>query len=376
MTPILRSFPLILLASLLLAAPAAAVDPALLDLAPPDANFVIGIRVTDIVRSPLVSGMIDDAKAGSPEIGMLFGGPDGGGAIEGLEEILIVGRAEPEGDADAEDDSLALLRGDFTSPLWTDFICSEGCETSEYQGFEIRSGHATDKPADFVALDARYAAVGAPARVREAIDRRQRGERSAFAAAVSQWSEGLGRRPLWLAATGPFDVPQESMGGMAIPGMDQIEGLGLGLDLGQDLDVVLELRTRDETAARELYDSLQGLLALFALTAQSEAGEDGEGANPQAEIAGLLESLNLRQEARVLHASLRIPASEVEKRFAEGLVTFDEAAGDGAEDGGSISVFGSEQGTTVEPSSQGSREGVIRIYGLEQEAVEVPSGPQ
>ncbi len=70
-----------------LAVCATAADPALLNLARPDVNFVMGINVSQIASSPRVTTALAEARRSKPEVEQLFQilGPN---PLSNLEEIV------------------------------------------------------------------------------------------------------------------------------------------------------------------------------------------------------------------------------------------------------------------------------------------------
>ena len=74
--------------ALALTLPLAAADPELIRLTRPDANFLLGARLSDIAASPLVKTLLDEALDSKPEWGV---GPGlaGTNPLEGFDEVLI-----------------------------------------------------------------------------------------------------------------------------------------------------------------------------------------------------------------------------------------------------------------------------------------------
>lgn len=335
-----------LLCAALVPAGAAGADPGLLSLADPNVNFVVGIDVRQLAQSALVQELLTKAKSEKPELNALLAAA--GNPIEKLEEILIVGQVESAGQ-DAK--GLVLARGNFSDPAILAAICHEGCETVNYQGFEMHQTALNDEPGSFVQLDDNYAALGTPAEVRGVVDRRSRGEMSSLGAKIQNWASGLGRHQLWLAARGPFEAPSADGPPALGAAAESLEAFSLGLSMGADVEFGLELRAVDSAKAQQLYEMAQGLLLLASA---------GQQQNPEA--AELLRSLSLEHNGSSVVASLRVPEERLAQAIRSGVTAQSEVA------------HSSSGAVAPHSSPPQPKQGVIRVYGLEEEAVEFKSG--
>lgn len=342
-------FPALFLA----AAPLAAVDPGLIDLVGPDANFVLGVRVSAIAESPLLRQALSEAQSSDAEWGGFLGAM-GEDPLEGLEELLVLGRIDSDKDG-AKPDGLVLARGDFQGDRWQKAFCSEGCTQEGFGAATLFHARHEGEEATFVKLSARYAAAGRAHQVKALLERRGSGRKPELATELNAWVRGLDQHHIWLAAKGPFEAPASEGGGPPIGRMvEDLKGFGLGVTLGDDVQFGLQVEADSEQAAEELHMMTQGLLMMFSA---ADAGEDGE---PN-EAAALLESLRLRREGGRVFADLRIPAEQLEGAVRSGL-TSDEAPGEES----AVQA----QSQPAPPRSKGP----IRIYGLSEEPIEVGAG--
>ena len=346
----------------------AAADPALLNLARPDVNFVMGIQVSQIASSPRVATALAEARKSKPEVERIFQmlGPN---PFSNLEEIVISARLDP-GQANNDPKNLLIAaRGSFGSGAFADLICRNGCQAEDYREREILSFQSPDtgETAYLTFLDSRYAAMGKLADVQGAIDRSVMETESIFSPSLQSSIQNLSRYHVWLAAKGPFG---DSLGGGAAGGMvpggaaSKVDGFGLGLTLDRDFDLAVELESHSAQDAKQLYDMLNGLLAMM------QAGD----ADPEAKA--LLNSMNLTLQGSSLSASLRIPEALIEKQLAQALKRPDQASSSTAGVTTEPSIFGGGPSVTtsaIRASPPQRRPGGIRIYGLKDGPVEVPT---
>ena len=249
-----------------LAVCATAADPALLNLARRDVNFVMGINVSQIASSPRVVTALAEARRSKPEVEQLFQilGPN---PLSHLEEIVVAGRLDP-GQQNSEPENLLIAaRGSFGGSAFTDLICLNGCESQEHREREILSFQAqnTGETAYVAFLDSQYAALGKLEDVRGAIDRSAMETESVFNSSLQTSIANLGHHHVWLAASGPFgDSLGGASGGMMPPGtVSKLEAVGFGLSLGRDVELAIEVDSHSPQDAKQLHDMVNGLLALM-----------------------------------------------------------------------------------------------------------------
>jgi hypothetical protein len=117
----------------------------------------------------------------------------------------------------------------------------------------------------------------------------------------------------------------------------------------------LELHSPSSADATELYELAEAFLAIAAM--QSPPQGESEGG------ADWLKNLRLTQHANFISAALTIPDAEVWKKINE------------MPAGAAFSWGNNSPAEKVEPERPPRREGGIRIYGLGETPVEVPTAP-
>lgn len=342
---------------LLLAAfggPLQAADPVLLNLAHSDANFMMGIRVSEIASSPVVRAALDEAARSQHEWSALLT-KLGGNPLRDIHEVLITAQIDERAADKDPKDTLVLIRGALGAGRFVEMMCAKGCDTEVHGNHEVVRipSDDGDEPPYFVALDEQYAALGERSAILGLVSRGARQTAPAFGQAMQSWVDRVGSHHIWVAARGPFQAPSKAgaAGSMpAIGAMAKLDGVGLGVTLERDMQLALELHSVTEKDAAQLYQMAQGLLAMSQMSAQQ----------PQAEpsAARFLESLQLNLDGRVLSASLRIPQSELAKQIRTQVAQ--------QRQGGEAPA----QPAAVRPAPR--RPGGILIHGLESKAVEYP----
>jgi hypothetical protein len=336
---------------LLAAAPqaAAAADPALLGLADPASNFVIGVDVQALAASPLAQEALVKAQTESSTWGQAMGalGPN---PLSRIHEVIISGDERAARD---QKKGLIVVRGDFGTDDWISVVCGDGCEEQAYQGQTLYLPPNAEGPGAFVRLDSNYVAWGTPDQVRGVIDRKTSGTGSSLAERVQGWSSSAGRHHVWVAAKGPFETPKVAGAGsnmMGMSGIANLDAFGMGLTLSEDLEVGIEMRSLSAAESQTLHQTLQGLMMVMSMSAQQDP-----------DTAALLQGLTVGQSDRTLSASLRVPGQllkrMVEKRVQQ--ATSNTAAA-----------------WPTQPAPRQPRQGVIRIEGLDNGPVVVESAPK
>ena len=338
-----------------LSVPLHAADPNLIGLARADVNLMGGIQFSEMANSPLVQSALDETKKSSPEVGA-FLALMGANPFQYLDEVLITGRLDSASVNNEPKDVVIFARGNFADGAFASILCGAACNGEPYGGHQIFPAKGSGEPRHFVALDGRYGALGELADVREAVDRYAAQTRSVFADSLRRSIKRLSGHHIWVTANGPFSSP--TGGGTADTAniasnlASKIEAFGLGVSLGSDVRLALEVASPTEADAKQLFDMVQGFLALM------KAGEQ------KPETAEFLNNLTFVHEGRVLEASLHIPEKEVLKQIRE------QAAKRRQQAAASPTVTSQEPPPPARPPR---RKGGIRIYGLERDPVEFPS---
>ena len=329
-----------------------AVDTELLKMADPEINLLVGIRTGEIASSPLMLKVFAESKKTGPDWSGLIDrmGPN---PFASIDEILIMGRIEANEQPEASQDAVILAHGDFRETTLRDALCEKGCRAGSHFGVAFELLEHEGKPAAFAKFSDNYAALGAVDKVKALIERRASGGDPQFATRAQEWARGLSGHHIWIAAQGPFEAPTgDDAPPFAQEMLKGLEGVGLGLTLGEQLEMTLDLRSKTEQDSKNLYTLLQGLLAMATA---AQAGD----ANAEKGPASLLKHLQMTQASRRISATMRAPMDDIQKTFT------DKMGAPAAEDG---------EATALHSKAPQQRSGKIRIYGLEPEPVEVEAG--
>lgn len=358
-----------MLLTLALALPLAGADPELMRLTRSDANFMLGVRLGDIAASPLVKTLLDEALASKPEWQTVLG--MGSNPLAGFDEVLIAASIDTQSPQEPKD-ALVLLRGSLDAGRLEKVFCSAGCDREQYRGLEMikLERKDTDTPGYLVLLDGQYAALGERPAVLGAIDRHRKGTPLSLSPAMQGWIDRLGRYHLWVAARGPFNTPDAAEPGpaaMAASAASKMEGFGLGLLLESDVSLAVELESVSDQDSKQLYEMVQGLLALGRMSRQQEQTPAEPGA------FDLLENLKLTNAGRVVSASLTIPQRELTKQLRAKL---DEHRQQEEPVVAAELHAGNPQSPAVRLSPHKRPSSKIRVYGIEPRAVEYPLTPK
>ncbi len=341
----------LLAAVVALSVPSHAADPNLLGLARADVNLMVGIQLSEMANSPLVQLALDETKKSSPEVGA-FLDLMGANPFQYLDEVLITGRLDAGSANNEPKDVVILARGNFADGAFASMLCGAACSGEPYGGHEVFPAKGSGDPRHFVALDGRYGALGELADVREAVDRYAAQTTSVFSGSLRRSVERLSGHHIWVSANGPFGSGPAGTPDMASNLASKVDAFGLGVSLGSDVRLALEVASPTEADAKQLFDTVQGFLALM------KAGEQ------KPETAEFLNNLSFVHEGRVLEASLLIPEKEVLKQIRE------QAAKRAQQAAAPQTVTSQEPPRPTRPPR---RKGGIRIFGLERDPVEFPS---
>jgi hypothetical protein len=349
---------------LALALPLAAADPELIRMAKSDANFMLGVHLREIAASPLVQTLLDEALASKPEWGAVLASA-GPNPLAGFDEVLIAANIDARSPQEPKD-ALILLRGSLDLKRLEEVFCSSGCDREQYRGLEMikLERKDADTPGYLVLLDGQYAALGERPAVLGAIDRYRKGTPAELSPAMQSWVDRLGRYHFWIAAKGPFNTPDNAEAGpasMVAGAASKMEGFGLGLLLQNDVSLSVELESVSDQDAKQLYETVQGLLALGRMSRQQEQAQAEPGA------FDLLENLKLTNAGRVVSASLTIPQKELTRQLR---AKFEERQQ--ADAAVAAELHAENPQPVARPSARRHPSNSIRVYGLKSRAVEYP----
>jgi hypothetical protein len=291
----------------------------------PGATLVGGFRIKAVMDSPLVNKLIAEATAKDPSAGMMIGLMRS--AVGGVTEVRFSVRDMGKGN---QPDVLALVTG-----VVDDAIAGA-----------LKQGKAQSKT-EVRRLDANTLLLGEGQSLADAVARMNKPVTGLQARALDR-SKTLADHDLWLAGTVP-EIPN-----MAIPMLDSLRGLALGISLQSDLRLELAL---DMDSAKTAED-------LVSLARRSQTQQPGLGAALQSEVEG--------STARF---RIMLPGDQVIQAVRQGM---DQGAG--AQSplagllGNSLPTFKStEPGPAVQPKS---KQGTVKIYGLDEGTREIQTQPR
>ncbi len=332
----------------------------LVDLARPDVNVLAGVRVAEFASSPLVAMFWDRARAQQPEFDQLLSvmGPN---PLSMIDEVVIGGSLD--GSRTENPEGLVLARGRFEETLVVSALCPKGCETNLYRGFEIRRPLGDDEDKHFVIMDEERIAMGNLAEIQGVVARRLSGAPASFGVAMSDWIRRLGGHHIWIAAAGPFPQPaadaDNPFAQMLSNFGSKIDGFGVGIDVTEDIHLNFDVRAATQADAQQFYDLLNGFIAMAKANGQ------------QPETLETLNKIQLTHDGNVLAASLQVTGEEIRRQMAARA----ESGGSGvapAQRLPSAAAPSSRPNVVVQPAPK-RRSGGIRIFGLGEETVEVPT---
>ena len=352
----IRVMPIVLLAVALAAPPVAAQG--LVALARPDVNILASVRVADFASSPLVTMFWNRARAEQPEFDQLLSvmGPN---PLSMIDEVVIGGSLDAS--QTEEPEGLLLAQGRFEETLVVSALCPKGCETSLYEGFEIRRPLGDDDDKHFVMMDGNRIALGNLEEIQGVVARRLSGASTRFGAGMSDWIQRLGGHHIWIAAAGPFPQPENDSDNAFAPlgnFSSKIDGFGVGIDITHDIDMSFDVRAATQQDARQFYDLLNGFIAMAKANEQKP------------ETLETLNNIRLTQDGNVLAASFRLTGEEIRRQMAERAAS--GGSGVAPAQRAPAAPASSRPNVVIQPAPK-RRSGGIRIYGLGDETVEVPT---
>ncbi|HUS06154.1 MAG TPA: hypothetical protein VMZ52_07660 [Bryobacteraceae bacterium] len=293
---------------ILAAGPMLAADAALMNLVPPDATVVAGIRIDNTANSKLGQHLLSQMK--DEDAGFRgFIQATGFDPRRDLRELIIASTAAAQLAAQSgaqKGRGLVLARGVFDVPRIFALAKTAGAPLLKYQGLDVLANSG----AGWVVFpDNSTAIAGDPQMVKSALDRRQGGAPldAGMAAKVNEFS---GRYDIWMVSSAPVSqfagrMPDRQLSGAMkgdmLRGIEQTSG---GIRFGTIIQVGGEAVTRSEKDAAALLDVVKFLTGMLQLNREKPDA---------AKFATLLDTLELKSEANVMKFNLSVPEADVEK---------------------------------------------------------------
>jgi hypothetical protein len=367
--------------------PGKAADPGLIQLAHPDANVMLGLRLRSLSQAPNLKFQMEESeRLGLPEtttpawesVKQMLGSDP----LRYFEEVLLAARIRSFDERTEPEHVLLLVSGPYDETMVRD-ACARagGCETDDYRGVTIRyvtgaQNRAADDPAWFVVLDSRYAAVGTRVDIENLLDRRAAGHERALRPAMTEWLNAAGESEAWFAAQGPFDwsTPAGAASAAVSPAWRMIaatlrqtfakaDGALLTLSLQSGYSLSLKLNAVAEQEGD-------------ALAAEVRRGwewlKEQAGGAFAPHFSGTAERFEIRREGRLLSATIHMSQQEVEEQIRKQLLRRAEQLK--ATQNGEESPREPDAGAApAQPNPSPGRQSGIRIEGLEPATIEAPT---
>jgi hypothetical protein len=300
-----------LFSSILLSAAAfAAVDPALLNLVPPDATMISGIQVDQSKTSKFGQYVLSQMSPSDPGL-LKFITDTGFDPRRDLNE-LVVATTGPAGATQM----VVFGRGTFNSAkIMTAGVASTGATVVTYNGVYLLTHQDKGTPSSLAFLGSSTAVMGSVDAVKAAIDRNHSGG-PYLSSDIQAKIQSLGAaNDAWFLSTGPVTnlfggaMPDknlsQAMNGNLLQAVISANG---GVKFGSQTIVVSgEAVTRSDKDATALADVIRFVAGLV------QTNQDG---SPQAQQAAtLLSGLQLSTSASTMKLSLSLPEATMEQLF-------------------------------------------------------------
>jgi hypothetical protein len=331
-----------------------------LGLIPPDAGFVLGVEWRKIVDSPLGVQFYDQIKknpmVSTPEVQRLQDA-----LLRDVDSMVIAmpASALAKAKSNPEPPVLFVVKGRFQLDQLRSLAKEKAPKTETYRAVELialpdsaptRAASPAAGQNRIAFLDANTILGGDRDQVRAAIDRVKTGHPTAARAGLLSGAAALAsKNDVWML----FDLPPDALK-EAPPAAAQmfaaVKGAELGLSFEQGLGLLVNIRTRDAESAVSMAQTLQGLMAMGAMS-QSQSPQVGE----------LVKKIRIVTQSSRVSLSLSLDQNEVKKMVEQAKTSF--AAGSTA----------SSAARATPPASRGP----IRIIGLDGGPIEVqPTAPK
>lgn len=295
----LRSLPLLAL-WLAAASSAAAVDTALLNLLPPDAEVIFGVQVDQSRYTPFGQYLLARLEKEDGELRQ-FIAVTGFDPRRDISEIVGAGRGDGK-------QGLVCVRGRFDIPKILAALPRDSAAPVRYRGVTVVSGKGS-KSAGVAFLNGSLAVAGEGELVRAAVDRWLDGGRLPVELAARA-AEAGSRYDVWVAtAAWPAALverlPPES-GGAAVKGdlVRAIEQMSGGVKFGADVTLGGESVLKTDKDAAALADVFRFLASFVQLQAGTERAQ---------RFADFARRMEIAAEGNRVRVSLTVPEAEFEK---------------------------------------------------------------
>ncbi|MEI9811666.1 MAG: hypothetical protein WDO18_02850 [Acidobacteriota bacterium] len=249
---LLVAFALLALAACKKSGAGAKVDPALSTLVPPDATLLVGIRVEDLMKAPLYQKYLADRTLGPLEE---FKAETGVNIKKDLWEILFISTGK---------DNVVLGRGKFSNEAEPRIAReSQGGQRMSYRGFTLIG----DEKTAVLLMGPSLIGMGDTAALRRIVDTRDK-TNGPPAVLANRMKDIPGEAEMWAVFRGtPITLPPNAPPNMGnlVKTMNSVESGSFYLDFNTGISGKASGSAATDPAAKELYDSLRGMLGLVRL---------------------------------------------------------------------------------------------------------------
>jgi len=270
----------------------AAVDPALLKLAPPEAKVLYGIQVQATLASPFGQFALSHLPTNAVT---RFAAATGFEVQRDLQEVVVASSASDGSDA------LILARGTFPSDKFIALASVSGATVYDYHGVSVITPPERNTKV-FAFLDPTTLAIGTEPALRDVIDRRARG--AVFAGPLLQKAkDASAAADAWFATVTPLVdmIPPTTNGGIFNPAtlLQSVIETWAGLHFDNvGVTLFAEALTHSDTEA-------QGLAAVLRLAAGMAKGTP----------AAALQNAQVTAAGPVTRITLSIAEHDLERSF-------------------------------------------------------------
>ncbi len=288
----------------LAAVSAPAADTQLLRLLPPDAAIVVGIDIEASKNSPFGRYLLNQTREDSRDL-QDFIDLTGFDPRRDLREVYVASPRPVEGPG-RKAPGLFLAKGVFNQARILDAVRLKGGQSFLYQGITVISPAKQDQDGWIALLDSTTALGGSPEDVRSAIARRAQPQDAPQLAEVRRLAS---RYDAWLFTLTPTanlrNLPNNPNGQM----LRSIEQLTGGARFGAKVEFESLAVARSEKDAVALQDVVRFLAGMIQLNREN---------NTPAEVASLLESLQINVKGNTVQLSLAIAEVDLERLLEAG----------------------------------------------------------
>ena len=277
---------------------ARATDASLLDLAPPEADLLVGLSLDRIRGTDLGQFLLLQVKPDSPQFRM-FVQKAGFDPLHDVDDILLAAPAK-----NPKSRGLLLARGTFDATRFAELAAEPDAQVASYRGVQIvtRKGEL-EEPLATAFLSSSLIAAGDPESVRALIERRGRSQHLQPRLAVKAADMALANDFWVVLSASPAEFSGGSSGFGSGPMADlvqSIEHASAGVKFGTDLLVSADIAAHTPKDAEGLTAALRLFIGLAA-SSQRDAKQAG----------AILEKLKLHAEGNTVKLWLAVPQAEI-----------------------------------------------------------------